>query len=347
MKYNIQFFNKSDFEKLEKEWRCLEKGSDMTYFQRYEWYHMLISLNQKDTWAHEIVFCSVSDSSGKPLLIAPLWIVKRFFGKRDLKGVYVFGRRGWNDYCNYIYDTFCMEALEALFIEIRQKYHITRYVFENLKTDTALYNYLKEHYSIRNEKKQVCVAVTIPEREEQYLQQLSKHSKQNIRTACNRAITDGIEYVINEDDVNTTPREFQRYRELRVEEKNRITHGNLWHQIRNRLSVYVRYQFPRYTPMENDKHCHYLSCRTASNELMGAFCYGKDLYRREIVVMAVSLNMAYKRYSPCMLAAYQYIISHIADDEVRTVNFTRGNEKYKYVLGGKEHYCNSFELKYE
>ena len=332
---------------LEKEWHILEKGKDMTYFQRYEWYHMLISLKQRNTWAHEIVFCLVKDYFEKPLLIAPLWIVKHFFGKRDYKGIYFFGRRGWNDYCNYIYDTFCVEALVALYDNIYQKYHIKRYVYENLKTDTSLYYYLKEHFSLKNKKNQICVAVNIPESEEVYLKNLSKNSKQNIRTAHNRAVKDGIEYIIIEDDKKTTIQEFQFYRESRVCQKNKLTHGNLWHQIRNRLSRYVRYQFPYYSPMENDGHCHYLTCRTTSNELMGAFCYGKDSYRHEIVVMAVSLNMKYKRYSPCMLAAYQYILSRIGDDDIKTVNFTRGNEKYKYVLGGKEHCCESFEFRYE
>lgn len=345
--YKVNFYNKDQFHLLENDWHKLEVGHDMTYFQLYDWYKMLIGLKQKSNWAHEIVFCIVTDNNGTAKMIAPLWIVKRFFGKREKKGVYLFGRRGWNDYCNLIYDSFCADALIALFQAISKNYRITRYVFENLKTETSLYTYLQNSYKLKNSKNQICVAVHLPDNKETYLQKLSKHSKQNIRTAQNRASKDGIGYVINEDDKAMSLEEFQRFREMRVSEKNKLTHGNLWHQIRNRLSLFVRYQFPRYTPMENDKKCHYISCRTCTNELMGAFCYGKDLLRHEIVIMAVSLNMEYKRYSPCMLAAYHYIMEHIGDCEIHVVNFTRGNEKYKYMLGGQEHYCKSFEIKYE
>ena len=347
MNYSVKFFNKTQFPLLEETWRRLEVGQDMTYFQLYDWYKMLVELNPKDNWAHEIVFGLVTDSYNNAIMIAPLWIVKHFFGKRDRKGVYIFGRRGWNDYCNYIYDTFRPGALIALFNAVKDKYNVSRYVFENLKTNSSLYIHIHDNYQLLNEKKQICVAVSIPEDKETYLQRLSKHSKQNIRTARNRASKDMIDYLINENDTSMTAEEFQRFREIRVGEKNRLTHGNLWHQIRNRVSLIARYQFPKYTPMENDKKCHYISCRTSSNELMGAFCYGVDIYRHEIVVMAVSLNMKYKRYSPCMLAAYHYIISHVEDKEIRIINFTRGNEKYKYVLGGVEHYCNTFEMKYE
>ena len=345
-KYSVQFTYKEQFHHLEREWRKLETGNDMTYFQLYDWYKMLIGLQQKDSWAHEIVFCSVIDASGKTIMIAPLWIVKFFFGKRDTKGAYLFGRRGWNDYCNLIYYSFCGEALEALFKEIKRKYNITRFVFENLNVNTSLYNFLKENYPLTKVKNQINVAVHLPDDKDSYLKLLSKHSKQNIRTAQNRALKDGIEYVINEDDTRMSVEEFLQYRKMRVSKKNRLTHGNLWHQIRNRLSLIVRYRFPEYTPMEHDKNCHYLSCRTSSVELMGAFCYGIDVYRKEIVIMAVSLNMNYQRYSPCMLAAYHFIISHLEDPKIRVVNFTRGNEKYKYVLGGTEHYSKSFEIKY-
>lgn len=345
--YRVKFVKKSGFKDLEDAWHRLEQGQDMTYFQLYDWYKMLIELNQKNNWAHEIVFCLVVDSNGHEKMIAPLWIVKRFFGKRDRKGVYLFGRRGWNDYCNFIYDRFCAEALIALFQAIRQTYKITRYVFENLKTETSLYRYLQDNYQLLNSFNQVCIAVELPNNKELYLQKLSKHSKQNIRTAQNRTLKDGIKYIVNEDDKSMSIEEFQRFRKMRVKIKNKLSYGNLWFQVIKRLSPIVRYQFPKYTPMENDKNCQYISCRTTTNELMGAFCYGKDSLRHEIVIMAVSLNMAYKRYSPCMLAAYHYIMEHIGDPEIHVVNFTRGNEKYKYVLGGQEHYCMSFEIKYE
>ena len=345
-KYGVIFTHKEQFHRLENDWRRLETGKDMTYFQLYDWYKMLIGLQQKDNWAHEIVFCSVIDGYGNTIMIAPLWIVKKFFGKREKKGVYLFGRRGWNDYCNFIYNSFCGEALMALFKAIKKNYNISRYVFENLIVNTSLYNFLRDKYTLINVKKQINVAVNLPEDKDSYLKLLSKHSKQNIRTAQNRALKDGIEYVIIEDDTSMSVEEFQHYREIRVDKKNKLTHGNLWHQIRNRLSLIVRYRFPKYTPMENDKNCHYLSCRTISKELMGAFCYGIDLYRKEIFIMAVSLNIKYQRYSPCILAAYQYIVSHLEDPEIRAVNFTRGNEKYKYVLGGTNHYSNSFEIDY-
>ena len=50
------------------------------------------------------------------------------------------------------------------------------------------------------------------------------------------------------------------------------------------------------------------------------------------------LNEDYKKYSPGIIGWYQFVISHLNDKDINFIDFTRGNEKYKFVLGGKPHH---------
>ena len=73
------------------------------------------------------------------------------------------------------------------------------------------------------------------------------------------------------------------------------------------------------------------------NALMSAVNYGYCKNRKEVVAMAVSLNDNYKRYSPGIIGWYQFILANIGGEALKYIDFTRGGENYKFVLGGTKH----------
>jgi len=63
--------------------------------------------------------------------------------------------------------------------------------------------------------------------------------------------------------------------------------------------------------------------------------------------MAVGTNEQYERYSPGILLMYNFIDYIIKNKMYTVLDFTRGNEKYKYSLGGKDHFIYNFRLMVE
>ena len=71
-------------------------------------------------------------------------------------------------------------------------------------------------------------------------------------------------------------------------------------------------------------------------KLRAFFYYGFDIEKTRIRVMAAGTDLEYARYSPGMLLMYNFIINSIQEGKIREIDFTRGDEKYKFSLGGEQ-----------
>ena len=79
MKYLVEYISASNLEKIEQVWKLLERGSDMTLFQSYDWNKMLLEFYiPKDTKYYESQYAIVKNEE-TVCLIAPLWITKKTF----------------------------------------------------------------------------------------------------------------------------------------------------------------------------------------------------------------------------------------------------------------------------
>ena len=101
--------------------------------------------------------------------------------------------------------------------------------------------------------------------------------------------------------------------------------------------------FPAYLPFYADKDSHFMTAYI-NDELAAFFNYAFDVNHSEILLMAVGTNEKFVRYSPGVLLIYEYITSQIESKKIRTLDFTRGNEPYKYHLGGSNHLIHSLEF---
>lgn len=111
---------------------------------------------------------------------------------------------------------------------------------------------------------------------------------------------------------------------------------------RSFISKYIlrwhHYKFNRYTPFEDDSSSRFLTLTTKEGELCAAFNYGIDTAHDRVVMMAVATNDKFSRYSPGMLLIEEFIKESINKKKYKIIDFTRGNERYKYSMGGKEHF---------
>lgn len=350
--YSVKYHELSHYDELKNIWNDLYGGEDMTYFQSFDWYKMLVALNiDSNNKNFKILFGVVCDKNGKAVLIAPLWIVTKTFKKFNKKGAYLFGRKQWSDYLNFIYKDINFEILNVLFKSLKDNYKINKIYFEELPADSQLYKIVTSHFSYIDNKTTTCVHLYLPNSVDDYNKALTKNFRQNIRTAFNRTKNDCIDFVFDFDNKNVNINAFLKDRVDRLcEKKSQWTPSRylrfkwLVKDILTGNFLGEEYNFPEYIPITHDKNSKTMTCCTTSGDLCAAFNYGIDMEKKKIVLMAVCTNSKYYRYSPGIQLIYKYILDQITKSEVKCIDFTRGTEKYKYDFGGQEHYNKSITV---
>lgn len=338
--YSVNFYKISEFSILQADWKVLECGNDMTYFQTYSWYEMLIRFAPKDCWFYETTFARVTHE-GTVVMIAPLWVIKHTFRIVNRKGVYFFGRGGYSDYLNIVYDNFDPFAWKALEEILISRFGNT-FVFELVKENTSFYKYLSCNYKFVKHSITTCVKVDLPNSVEDYKKSLSKNARQNLRTALNRIQKAGLTSGWFFDNSEANISELVAMRQRRVDVKNdRLPAMSL----RSRIKSLLRFTPPCYSPLVNDKKIKIFSA-SLDHKTCAFFSYGYVANNGgECYVMQAGLDDAFGRYSPGMLLAYFFICHMIQTNIAKCVDFTRGTESYKFAIGGKKHFIHSFKIK--
>jgi hypothetical protein len=179
------------------------------------------------------------------------------------------------------------------------------------------------------------VSLLLPHIVEDYCSSLSKNSRQNLRTANNRLVKDGHEIVFNFDDVFVNKDECAEIREKKLSQQyDKIPIFLKYkYRIKNKLYFHFNFCYPLY---------HYRLGKVMTAYIDGRLCaffnYVIDEKHNNIVVITAGTDLFFSRYSPGILLMYEFVKQVIAKGQISCVDFTRGNEKYKYTLGGLTFY---------
>ena len=342
MTYNIKYVPAKDLEQIQDEWKALETGEEMTLFQSYEWYQMLLEKYiPEDTKNFESVYAVVK-ADGKACMIAPLWIIKRSFRILNKKGGYIIGRFSFSDYLNFIYLTFDADAFDFLMKDLRRRYGIKIICFEDFRESNSIYQHVIKSYSIIENKKFPCVTLQLPHTIEEYNKMLSKNSRQNLRTASNRLQKDGKTLIFNDDDQQVDRQECMKLREAKLSVK--YADFSLFWKYKYRIINRLRYTFPFFTPITHYTKSKVMTAYDEEGKLRAFFNYGYDPDDKAIRIMAAGTDLDFARYSPGMLLMHQFILKSIQEGKLQVIDFTRGDEKYKFALGGE--LCLNHSIKF-
>lgn len=340
--YSISYYKKEYFPSLKADWKTLEKGNDMTYYQSYDWYEFLNEYYVPDDTSNYISIYVVLKRGEEVLLIAPLWIVKHTFKWVNKKGIYLLGHEGWSDYVNFVYSEFDLEGLSFLLKEVAHKYSVNKFRFDKMKRGVQSYQYLSVQNNVTNNWTGKCVALTLPQTTEEYKRMLSKNARQNIRTAHNRLAKDNIEIRIEFDDQNVNRDFCREIREKRFIKK--FQKESRLRAFKHKLMYRLTYHFSSILPFYSYDKGHFLTVYSGE-ELCSFFFYLRDDIHREIIVQAAGVNMEYTKYSPGMISLNSFINHLIENDNIDVVDFTAGDEPYKYAVGGIEHNTESITIR--
>ena len=333
--YIIRKYVQGDLALLKNDWQELEKGKEMSYFQTYDWYE---SINDVVPSQGSVFFLTASKND-KVKLIAPLWILRNNYLFINKKGCYFWGREGYSDYLNFIYDEFDAESLNALFSFIKSDNKIKKYFLEFLNEGTSVVPFLEQRMQRVTKISFDYAALHLPENKEDYVRCLSKHVRQNLRTAHNRALKDNVLFeseIIQKVDEKTLKKCWD-IRNARLPFKEQRERAN-W-SLKTKMHVYLdkklRIKIPYRNVMEVDKNGNVLLIKSG-DDVAAFFYYGYEPLKKKITVMTAGTNTQYARYSPGVYHMFLQIQRWIEDDSVKVVDFTRGNEKYKFDLGCKQ-----------
>ena len=330
--YIIRKFVQRDLDLLECDWRLLENGKDMSYFQTYNWYK---SINDIVPNKGEVVYIEVVRNE-TVVLIAPLWILTKTYCLINKSGVYFWGKDGYSDYLNFVYSEFDGNALETMFSYLQAEYGVSHYYLDFLQKDLSVVSYIQRFIN----KKTVSfyyAAIDLPDNVETYTSRLSKHTRQNLRTAHNRMIKDGVSFestILNGNIDNSIRCKCEEIRQLRIPYKSQV--GKKQWSIKTKIHMFfdnkMRIHFPFKSVLDVDKNGNLLLI-TCENEIAAFFYYGYEKHKKRILVMTAGTNIKYARYSPGFYYMYKQIEKWVRDKSVEIVDFTRGGEKYKFDLG--------------
>ena len=330
-----------DFEALKDAWKKLENGKGMTAFQTYEWNRLLIEeffgLLYNRLFAE--VKCYVVTEAQKAVAILPVIIQKRsakfkWWGRK--KGAYILGDGSWSDYLNFICKEPNMQAWELILNNLPRPLF-----FNSLRSDTETCQFLDAHGG--ESVLRPAVFVPLMSDAAEYFASLSKSVKQNLRTAANRMNKAGLVYELRVEDGKLDPsiaNELICMHHDRAKIKNQRQHKKDLHWIsRNIRNIYREYQNRQYNIIYHSMISNE-SGVTVIAYLDGApagYMYGmrdSDAVR----IMHNCVKEEYKFYSPMFKGAYDFICEEINSKKhnVTQIDFTRGNEVYKFQLGGKE-----------
>lgn len=239
----------------------------------------------------------------------------------------------------YIIFFFDAPLMESLFKFIKEKYSYLQIFISNVRENTAISRFLgKKNNSVSN---MVSVSVSLLESRDEFNKTLSKHTKQNLRTALNRMNKDGLSYsldvkksVLDDDLIDTL---------LSMHMKRMITKNTVHKSLMGKLIS--KYKLFIMLIKEKNNNIIRNSMKTMNNSFtvvvriedhVAGYIYGLTEQNGVIRIMQNCIDENYKFYSPMFRGIYDWVLDNCDNYKYKVIDFTRGDEDYKYKLGGKE-----------
>lgn len=335
----------SDLLVLKSLWEKLQSGPDMTYFQSYEWNRLLFQQWNNDMYntLFSTVVIYYTEGIIAPLLIQHRGVSYKWLGRK--KGIYFLGTGSSSDYMNCVFSSFNSFDMEQMLHQIHEDYPKYNLYLNFIRAENKMCRLLENHYSFVSE---VAVSIITHDKPELYTKGLSKSTRQNLRTALNRMERDGCiyKYEIHKGILNNELiEELLSIHRFRVISKNKYDGS-----IKKKVSSKIRQIQIDHLEKNNNIIRYAMKTVKSSitvmvflNEKIVGYLYG-FLDKESIRIVHNCYNENYKFYSPMFRGTYDFLLECCKDPGVKEVDFTRGDEEYKYKLGGTDSEIRSFIL---
>lgn len=313
---------------LKRKWIELYRKGDYTPFQSWElnrlWF-LVYGLKGTRRKFQPIFYYFKDVEDDKKECIVPVLV-----NKKD-KVLANFSQFGPIDYYDILYssnsDGFLDDCLNALF----EEYGGYRINFENIPESSVLCNLLEGY------EKQVAPCVRIEFRTlqyEDYYQSLSKHQRQNLRTAYNKLQKAGVSFsIVKYDAANRIPLSVHKNCMKLYEDRCVMKNGGYRREgFFSKLAAAKdsRTNLVNMLVRKGDNVVFVLYIENDPAAYMVCFY---DEHRPIVYVPRLSANVEYLKYDAGILLLSESI-KHLLAEGISVVDLTRGDEPYKYAMGG-------------
>lgn len=230
------------------------------------------------------------------------------------------------------FDVLCLGSTSLIPFALRwikNRYPGFEMVFSRVNQSSTLSSVSLDAIQTRAEK---CVWIPFKgESYDDYYLSLAKHQRQNLRTAYNRLDKENISFSLAEFTANSLPRKLKRECEALYEKRKEAKNAP-----RSAIKqLYTRITKPAFrimTEIESGAFfLLYLNNRPAA-VMAGAYTKEKDVF----IVPVLFSNGELLRYSPGILLVNE-VAKKLIKKGVRNLDLARGEEPYKYAMGGTTH----------
>lgn len=303
-------------------------------FQRYEILRLLDGIAYKVKTKGSVGVYIVTEND-RTILIAP-------FRLRNKKACVLGGEETF-EYVDFIYGindaTAMKHAVDFLFETMRTE-GINQICWQHLCTESLSYQ-LMSMFPIKELSRECNVMIPLEfDTYENYIKSLSKHTRQNIRTAYNRLNKAGMQGSISFVKGSERKGLAQCYQKCNAiydqRQKKQYGHTSIFQKIWRKKGAYI-------THTESSSVLFFAVYSIDGN--VAAYMHGfVNEFRKTVEIPRLAIDEAYSFYSPGLLLICETVKHMIEEMGYSGLDLCRGTEKYKYDMGGKEIPMISFTL---
>jgi hypothetical protein len=319
---------------LKDDWIKLYKSNPYLFpYSSYEFaliYNKSFYLSINRIWMQRL-FYVIKNDNGYVHMIIPLLKKGNHY--------YIFGDFCATGYLDFIYphnaeETLFQQAFETLKKEIGNGVlHLRK-----INSKSKMCSYLTKQYKCLG--KSICVNISLPSSYEEYWNSLGKSIRQNIRTSYNRMRRENKRFetviYINEQVDEETQKNMMEIYHKRAEQRS----GKRPHW----LTRYIQLHYNPVTLSTFSGTDNLNAYMKIDGKMVGFLSGYISNDGKTAVIPRHAIDSEYGVYSIGAVLITEVIAYLLKNTNVRNFDLSRGNEKYKYSLGGQEHYNYSFDI---
>lgn len=344
MELCVKWLDTLDNENLQGKWQQLEQQGGVPVFQRYDWNRMLFAQYGKRSLFGSLhsgtVTIGMLCRGEEVRLIAPLVKIG--------DGLYFLGWDSWSDYLDFLYaPDLTQQEFDFFLDETLERFSYRYFALHCIRRESPTCGLMEAHLTARPEQyvrvsrdESGCVAINLPGSLEEYKKLLSKSTRQNLRTARNRLEKDGLCGSLSIYTPGSIPEPVIRDTQAVYQARRIAAEPDVKSQLKRRirkLTGQTDHTIAQAMPLiEGGMTAVFGISAGDTPPKTGAFCYGVR-WGDTLLGLQVAVNMDYAKYSPGMLLFYDLIERFYETGSCRRIDLTRGQEEYKYKLGGQRH----------
>lgn len=289
--------------------------------QSYSYYKILFHsfyLHIKEHVRRKMIFHYFNSSDGE--CIIPLVIYNK---KKIITGISNYQRL---DYEDIITSTTNTSFLTECFHLIKNEYTNYKINIENINQNSSYYTLFNKFMQVSD----TCISIDTLGNYDKYLSSLSKHQRQNIRTAYNKISKNNFAIKLERYDKNRPIPSSIWKACLRIyDERHNFSYSIIQEWIAHQLNA-----FTHVLKKADGWQINILFHRNTPIAYMAGLCHSKQ---QSYYIPRLCINNNYREYSPGILLLTETIQLQIKDN-IRYVDLMRGDEPYKTAMGGTPHF---------